>query len=135
MDEMKITQSIRDAYHEPRAPEPLVRSVILRAEAVTMGRQARQSLPTAQPEQQPELAARALVGQLAEVSALPEGSEPQLLAQQLSREKAFTRLLAGGDLPRRLESGELLRQLVGGQAQAAPEQPRKNAPENQGPSL
>lgn len=118
MEEFAIKQKIQNAVSEPKAPEELIQSVILRAQAVTMGRQARQQLETAPAEQVGELTAAAIVGQLAVMTQLPKGSQPQQLAQQLEQEPAFQAALRGGNVLQRLNSGELMRQ-IGNPAQEA----------------
>jgi hypothetical protein len=125
-----MKQKIQDAYHEPRAPQELISSVILRAQAVTMGLQAQKQLETAPAEEIGTLAARALVGQLATVSALPSGMRPEQLAQQLQQEAAFTAALCGGNVLRRIQSGELMRQVANYQpkAQASVEPPKPEGP-------
>jgi hypothetical protein len=125
-----MKQKIQDAYHEPRAPQELISSVILRAQAVTMGVQAQKQLETAPAEEIGTLAARALVGQLATVSALPSGMRPEQLAQQLQQEAAFTAALCGGNVLRRIQSGELMRQVANYQpkAQVSVEPPKPEGP-------
>lgn len=126
MDEMKIAQTIQNAYNEPRAPEGLIRSVVLRAEAMTLGREARQQIARAPEAEQPELAARDILGQLAAVSPLPEGSDPRDLARQIAQSPEMVRAAEEGALPQRLADGSLLRQLAG--EGAKPEQPRQEEP-------
>ena len=75
-----------------------------------MGVQAHKQLETAPAEKIGMLAARVLIGQLAEVSALPKGAQPEQLASQLEQHPAFAAALRGGNIARRLENGELLRQ-------------------------
>ena len=130
MEDYRMKQKIQDAYHEPRAPQELISSVILRAQAVTMGLQAQKQLETAPAEEIGALAARALVGQLATVSALPSGMRPEQLAQQLQQEAAFTAALCGGNVLRRIQSGELMRQVANYQpkAQASVEPPKPEGP-------
>ena len=111
MEEYIIQQKIQDVYIEPRAPLELVSAVVLRAKAVAMGVQAQKQLETAPADQVSILAARALIGQLAAVSVLPAGSQPEQLAQQLQQEPAFVAALRGGNVLRRIQSGELLRQM------------------------
>ena len=132
MDEYVIKQKVQAAYYEPRAPEPLIQATVLRAQAVTMGAQAHKQLETAPSEKIGTLAARVLIGQLAEVSALPKGAQPEQLASQLEQHPAFAAALRGGNIARRLENGDLLRQIVGQQPEAesaAPQMPQKQGPQ------
>lgn len=133
MDEYIIKQKIQDTCIEPRAPETLIQSVILRSRAVILGEQAQQRMESAPAEQLAALAACALVGQLAAVSELPKGVSPEQLAQQLRQAPAFTAALRGGNLLRRVRSGELMQQLAGEtpaleQEPTEPAVPQKNAP-------
>ena len=122
MDEKTLKESIQKVYFEPRAPEELIQKVVLRAKAVTMGREAQKQLETAPAEKVGELASRALIGQLAAVSELPKNVKPEQLARQLEQEPAFTAALRGGHVAKRIQSGELMQQ-VAGQAPAAKEEP------------
>ena len=131
MDEYVIKQKVQAACYEPRAPEPLIQATVLRAQAVMMGVQAHKQLETAPAEKIGTLAARVLIGQLAEVSALPKGAQPEQLASQLEQHPAFAAALRGGNIARRLENGDLLRQIVGQQPQAGATAPQ--APQKQGP--
>ena len=128
MEESTMKQKIKDAFFEPRAPQELIDSVILRAQAVTMGEEAKKLLATASAEQIGTLAAQALIGQLASVSALPSGSEPQALAQQLEQQPAFQAALCGGNVLKRVESGELMQQMANPQPEDLPEVPQKENP-------
>lgn len=125
MDEYVIKQKVQEAYPEPQAPEELIRKVIHRTQAVTMGVKAQQQLETAPAEKIGELASRALIGQLAAVSELPKGVQPEQLAQQLEQEPAFMAALRGGNVLRRLDSGELMRQVTE-QGQAAEKESLQN---------
>ena len=135
MDDYVIQQKIQKSYAEPRAPEALIRSVILRAQAVSMGVQAHKQLETAPAEKIGELASRVLVGQLAAVSELPEGAQPEVLARQLEQEPAFTAALRGGDVMGRLNRGELIRQMTGQQPEPEKFAPEISPPQKQGPIL
>ena len=128
MEESTMKQKIKDAFFEPRAPQELIDSVILRAQAVTMGEEAKKQMATASAEQIGTLAAQALIGQLASVSALPSGSEPQALAQQLEQQPAFQAALHGGNVLKRVESGELMQQVANPQPEDLPEVPQKENP-------
>lgn len=134
MDEYVIKQKIQNAFSEPRAPEDLVQRVILRAKAVTMGAQAQKQLETASEAERGELASRALIGQLATVSELPMGMQPEELAHQLEEQPAFQAALRGGNLPQRLKSGELLRQITGHTPDVQPEEPQISNPQKDGPA-
>ena len=112
MDEYVIKQKIQNAFFEPRAPEGLIDQVILRSHAVAMGVEAQKQLAQAPAEQVSELASCALVGQLAAVSELPKGIQPEKLAQQLEQAPAFRAALRGGNVAGRLHSGEFLRQMT-----------------------
>lgn len=135
MDDYVIQQKIQKSYAEPRAPESLIQSVILRARAVTMGVQAHKQLETAPAEKVGELTSKVLVGQLAAVSRLPEGAEPEKLARQLEQEPAFTAALRGGDVMGRLNRGELIRQMTGQQPEPEKFAPEISPPQKQGPIL
>ena len=112
MDEYVTKQKIQKAYNEPPAPQELIDSVILRAQAVTMGVDAQKQLETAPGQNAGELASRVMIGQLAAVSELPKGAEPEQLARQLEQEPAFQAALQGGNVAGRLHSGQLLQQVV-----------------------
>ena len=120
MDEYVIKQKIQMACVEPRAPEKLIQQVILRAKAVVMGVAAQKQLETATAENVSGLVSRVLVGQLAAVSELPKGAQPEQLAQQLEQQPAIRAALHGGNLSQRLNSGELLRQITGQTSEAEP---------------
>ena len=128
MEEYMIKQKIENAYCEPKAPQELISTVILRSQAVSMGVQALKQLETAPAEQVGALAAQAIVGQLASVSQLPSGSKPEELAQQLQKEPAFKAALCGGNVLHRIQSGELMHQLVQMPADAQPDIPQSQAP-------
>ena len=134
MDEYVIKQKIQNAFSEPRAPEDLVQRVILRAKAVTMGAQAQKQLETASEAERGELASRALIGQLAAVSELPMGTQPEELARQLEEQPAFQAALRGGNVARRLQSGELMQQIVGQAPAAGQEAPQISSPKKDGPA-
>ena len=135
MDEYVIKQKIQRACIEPPAPKELTEKVILRARAVTMGVQALKQLEGAPAEEIGLLASRVLVGQLAAVSELPMGAQPEGLARNLSREPAFAAALRGGNVARRLSSGELLRQLTGQRPTAEQAPPQTSASQKEGPTL
>ena len=135
MEEYQMRQKIQAAYFEPRAPERLINAVILRAQAVTMGLQAQKQLETARGEEVGKLAARTLIGKLAAVSELPEGSKPEQLADQLHREPAFRSALRGGNVAHRLENGDLLRQITEPTPEAVPDEPELTVPQKEGPAL
>lgn len=135
MDEYVMKQKIQEAYMEPQAPEELIRQTILRTQAVTMGVQAQKQLESASAEEIGQLASRALIGQLATVSELPEGSKPEQLANLLEQEPAFQVALRGGNVARRISSGELIQQVAA--QEAAPEQdpPELSVPIKEGPVM
>lgn len=135
MNEQTMKQQIKAAYAEPKAPEGLIRSVILRVNAAKMGAQAQSDLKTASPEKYPELVSLALIGQLAAVTALPEGAEPGQLARQLRQQPQYARVMQGGNIPQRLASGELFRQLTQTAASRQEEAPQMSAPQKQGPVM
>ena len=135
MEEYMLKQKIQAAYFEPRAPERLVDAVILRAQAVTMGVQAKQQMATARGEDMGKLAARVLIGRLAEVSELPAGTKPEELAEQLEQEPAFRTALQGGNVARRLENGDLLRQITEPAPAAKPDESELAVPQKEGPAL
>ena len=135
MDEYVVQQKIQKALMEPHAPEALIQKVILRTKAVTMGVNAQKQLETAPAEQHGDLASRVLIGQLAAVSELPEGTQPEQLAQQLQQAPAFQAALRGGNIARRLQSGELMQQILGNAPVAEQMSPQKAAPQKEGPVM
>ena len=135
MDEYVMKQKIQKAYMEPQAPEALIQNVVLRAQAVTMGVQAQKQLETAPAEQVSELASQALVGQLAGVSELPKGVAPEQLARHLEQAPAFQAALLGGNVARRLSSGELLQQVTGPKPEAEQTSPQISTPKKEGPAI
>ena len=135
MDEYVVQQKIQKALKEPHAPEALIQKVILRTKAVTMGVNAQKQLETAPAEQHGYLASRVLIGQLAAVSELPEGTQPEQLAQQLQQAPAFQAALRGGNIARRLQSGELMQQILGNTPVAEQMSPQKAAPQKEGPVM
>lgn len=134
MDESIIQQKIQMACLEPRAPEGLIQQVILRARAVAMGTAAQKQLETATAERVAELASRAVIGQLAMVSELPKGAQPEQLARQLEQQPAFIAALRGGNVAQRLGSGELLQQITGQKPAVEPVISEK-PPVAQGPKI
>lgn len=135
MDEYVVQQKIQKALMEPHAPEALIQKVILRTKAVTMGVNAQKQLETAPAEQHGYLASRVLIGQLAAVSELPEGTQPEQLAQQLQQAPAFQAALRGGNIAHRLQSGELMQQILGNAPVAEQMSPQKAAPQKEGPVM
>ena len=133
MDEYVIKQKIQMACFEPRAPEKLIQQVILRAKAVVMGVAAQKQLETATAENVSGLASRVLVGQLAAATQLPDGAQPEQLAQQLEQQPAIRAALHGGNLSQRLNSGELLRQITGQKPIAEPTAPEISTPPKRRP--
>ena len=135
MDEYGMKQKIQDAYAEPRAPESLIEKVILRTQAVTMGVNAQQQMENAPAEQMGTLASRALIGQLAAVSELPAGYKPEQLANMLEQEPAFQAALRGGNVARRVNSGELMQQVAAQEQALEQEIPELSVPIKKGPML
>ena len=135
MDEYVIKQKIQTALSEPHAPEGLIQQVILRAKAVVMGVAAQKQLETATAENVSGLVSRVLVGQLAAVSELPKGAQPEQLAQQLEQQPAIRAALHGGNLSQRLNSGELLRQITGQTSEAEPAEIEISIPKKVDPSM
>lgn len=135
MNENEVKEKVQKVYFEPRAPEELIQSVILRAKAVTMGLEAQKQLATAPAEKVGELASRALIGQLATLSELPKNAQPEQLAQQLQQEPAFMAALRGGHVARRIQSGELMQQVAGQTPAAKEEPPQIEAPVKELPKL
>ena len=130
MDEYVMRQKIQNAYLEPQAPEELIKAVSFRTQAVAMGLQAQKQLETAPAEQVGDLAARALIGQLATVLGLSADTQLEKLVRQLQQEPAFAAALRGGNIVRRVNSGELLRQIAGLEPvveQATPEELEKRS--------
>ena len=135
MDEYVIKQKIQMACFEPRAPEELIQRVILRTQAVAMGVAAQKQLETAPAENIAELTSRVVVGQLAAVSELPKGAQPEQLARQLAQQPAFIAALLGGNVVQRLHSGELLQQITGQKPAAAQTTPENAIPQKEGPTM
>ena len=135
MDEYVMKQKIQRAFFEPRAPEGLIQQVTLRARAVAMGAAALKELETAPAEDIAGLASRAVIGQLAAVTELPNGVHPEQLARQLERQPAFLSALRGGNIAQRLSSGELLKQITGQKPEAGQTAPEKNSPKKEGPAI
>lgn len=135
MDEYVMKQKIQDAYVEPRAPEELIQQTILRTQAVSMGVQAQKQLESASAEELGQLASRALIGQLATVSELPEGTKPEQLAHQLEQEPAFQAALLGGNVARRVNSGELLQQVAEQRPAVEQDPPELSVPIKEGPVM
>ena len=135
MDEYVMKQKIQDAYVEPRAPEKLIQQTILRTQAVSMGVQAQKQLEGASAEELGQLASRALIGQLATVSELPEGTKPEQLAHQLEQEPAFQAALLGGNVARRVNSGELLQQVAEQRPAVEQDPPELSVPIKEGPVM
>ena len=135
MNENEVKEKVQKVYFEPRAPEKLIQSVILRVKAVTMGLEAQMQLATAPAEKVGELASRALIGQLATLSELPKNAQPEQLAQQLQQEPAFMAALRGGHVARRIQSGELMQQVAGQTPAAKEEPPQIEAPVKELPKL
>jgi hypothetical protein len=130
-----MKQKIQEAYLEPRAPEELIQQTILRTQAVTMGVQAQKQLESASAEDLGQLASRALIGQLAAVSELPEGTKPEQLANLLEQEPAFQAALLGGNVARRLSSGELMQQVAAQEPAVEQDPPELSVPVKEGPVL
>lgn len=135
MDEYVIKQKIQTALSEPRAPEGLIQQVILRAKAVVMGVSAQKQLETATAEDVAGLVSCVLVGQLAAATQLPDGAQPEQLAQQLEQQPAIRAALHGGNLSQRLNSGELLRQITGQTSEAEPAEIEISTPKKVDPSM
>ena len=135
MDEYVLKQKIQEAFFEPRATEELIQQTILRTQAVTMGVNAQRQLETAPAENVAYLASRVLIGQLAAVSELPEGAKPEQLARQLEQEPAFQAALLGGNVARRLSSGELMQQVAAQEPAVELEVPEISVPVKEGPVM
>ena len=135
MDEYVMKQKIQRAFFEPRAPEGLIQQVTLRARAVAMGAAALKVLEAAPAEDIAGLTSRAVIGQLAAVTELPNGVHPEQLARQLARQPAFLSALRGGNIAQRLSSGELLEQIIGQKPEAVQTDPEKNSPKKEGPVI
>lgn len=135
MDDVVMRQTIKKSFDEPCAPEELIQAVVARARAVTLGREAQVQLKTAPPEACRELICLGIVGQLAMRGPIPKDVPPRQLAQQLQHTPEMTRALQGGNLLQRLDSGELMRQLVKEVAEPEAQKSQPAAPEKQGPAL
>ena len=135
MEEYVIKQKIQMACIEPRAPEGLIQQVILRAKAVVMGVAAHKQLECAPAGNVAGLASRALIGQLAAVSELPKDAQPEQLASQLEQQQAFLSAIRGGNVVQRLDSGELLQQIIGQKPVEERAEPEISAPKKEGPVM
>ena len=135
MDEYVIKQTIQMACIEPRAPEELIQQVILRAKAVAMGVAAHKQLESAPAGDVAGLTSRVLIGQLASVSELPKDAQPEQLASQLAQQQAFLAAIRGGNVVRRLDSGELLQQITGQKPAVERVVPEISAPKTEGPVM
>ena len=133
MDEYVIKQKIQKAYFEPQVPEELIQQVILRAKAVAMGVAAQKQLETAPQGNVAELASYAVVGQLAAMSKLPKGAQLEQLARQLAQQPTFISVLRSGNVAQRLNSGELLQQIIGQKPAVAQTDSENTAPKNRRP--
>lgn len=130
-DEM-IKNKIADAMREPSAPEALIRRNIVRAKAITAGRNAEEKLAQAgeslSKEEKEQLAAESLLGRLM-LSSLPrEGiSAEQLTAELRGREEIRKALDQPADvLLSELNSGKLIRSLAAKElAKAGEKSPEK----------
>ena len=135
MDEYVIKQKIQMACIEPRAPEELIQQVILRAKAVAMGAAAHKQLESAPAGDVAGLTSRVLIGQLASVSELPKDAQPEQLASQLAQQQAFLAAIRGGNVVRRLDSGELLQQITGQKPAVERVAPEISVPKKEGPVM
>lgn len=135
MDEYVMKQKIQKACIEPRAPEKLIQQVVLRAKAVVMGVAAQKQLETAPTENIAGLASRALIGQLAAATQLPERVQPEQLARQLEQQPSFIAALRGGNVVQRLANGELLQQITGQKPTVKPTEPEISVPQKEGPAM
>lgn len=137
MDEHVLKKKIQNIYAEPNAPESLIEKVILRTQAVTMGMDAQQQLEaeTTSSEEMARLASLALIGQLAAVTELPEGTQPEELALLLEQEPAFQAALRGGRLAQRVHSGELMQQMVEPKPLTEEAPPELSVPVKEGPAM
>lgn len=135
MDENVIKQKIQKTDIALKAPEELIQKVILRTQAVTMGVEAQKQLEIAPAEEVGKLASRALIGQLAAMSELPKGTQPEQLAQQLEQEPAFQAALRGGNVARRVSSGELMQQVAAQEPAAQQDPPELSVPVKEGPMM
>ena len=113
----------------------MIRQVILRSRAIVMGNEAKKLLEAGIAENLSALVACSIIGQLAEVSKLPEGATPEQLAQQLERQPAFIEALRGGNVVQRLNSGELLQQITGQQPIEEQTTPEISASKIEGPAV
>ena len=135
MDEHVVKQKIQNAYQEPGAPEELIQRLVPRAQAVAMGAAAQKQLEAAPAGKVSELVSRVLIGQLAAVSELPKGVQPQQLARMLEQEPAFAAALRGGNVAKRLSSGEFLQQLTNPEPTPEKEAPQLSVPQKTGPMM
>lgn len=100
-----------------------------------MGVAAQKQLETATAENIAGLVSRAIVGQLAAVTQLPNGAQPEQLARQLEQQPAFIAALRGGNVAQRLGSGELLQQITGQKPAMERTIPEIPVPKNEGPAM
>ena len=131
-DEM-IKNKIADAMREPSAPEALIRRNIVRAKAITAGRNAEEKLAQAgeslSKEEKEQLAAESLLGRLM-LSNLPRDgiSAEELTSELRSREDIRIALDQPADvLLSELNSGNLIRLLAAKKPVRAAEKPQERA--------
>jgi hypothetical protein len=138
MDEKTMKNTIIAAMNEPRPPEALVESTVVRAKAVVMGRRAEVRLESEEPTlplgKRIELAAQSLIGRLAQVTALPGQIAPETMAAQLAQQPRFAQVVESGSVLPRIRSGELLSAALQPLQRNAPA-PERIGPERTGPSL
>ena len=132
MDELTMKSRIRAAAEGPNAPEKLVQQTILRVQGIAAGRNAEQRLEQEgsclPKEEVAYLTAAGLIGRLAFLRPLPDGSSlPQMTKQLAASPKLLQRLNRPvEDTLSRLRSGMLF-----GEIGAQP--PQREAPPAQAP--
>ena len=143
-DEM-IKKKLTEALAEPAVPQALVEQNVVRAQAITAGREAEKRLETmpelADAAETVDLAAKSLVGRLMMTRKPPMGVTAPQMTDRLKSESGFVRLASGkpGEILHMIRSGELLQKLAGSARNAAspdapkaairtPEPPKKTGP-------
>ena len=113
-----IKNRIAAEMQEPSAPEELVRRTIVRAQAISAGRNAEEKLAQAgkalSHEEKEQLAAQSLLGRLMLSSLPPEGVSAEKLTAGLRGRKDIREALSKptDELLSELESGKLIRSLA-----------------------
>lgn len=124
-DEM-IREKLTEALDEPSVPPALVEQNVVRASAITAGRDAEKQLEAmaghAGDGNTVDLAAKCLIGRLMMTKKPPMGVTVPQMTDQLKSKSSFIRLVSGepGEVLHEIRSGELLQKLAGNIRAAAP---------------